>query len=146
MELYLYGWDVWSNGIKKFMVEKGIQLDLIYILEEVDVLQYMEHLGIEMVLVDLKCIFMSISGVQICENLFCYWEYIFIEVKLFFVCIVVIFGGELSGKFILVNKFVNIFNIISVWEYGCDYVFLYFGGDEIVLQYFDYDKIVLGYV
>lgn len=53
--------------------------------------------------------------------------------KSFFVRIVAIFGGESSGKFILVNKFVNIFNIISAWEYGRDYVFLYFGGDEIVL-------------
>lgn len=146
MESYSYGWDVWSNGIKKFMVEKGIQSDLIYISEEVDALQYMEYLGIETVLVDSKRIFMSISGAQIRENSFRYWEYIFIEVKSFFVRIVAIFGGESSGKFILVNKFVNIFNIISAWEYGRDYVFLYFGGDEIVLQYFDYDKIALGYV
>lgn len=29
MEPYPHGWDVWSNGIKKFMAEKGIQPDLI---------------------------------------------------------------------------------------------------------------------
>lgn len=146
MEFYLYGWDVWSYGICVFMSEKGIELNWIYILEEVDVLQYFEYLGIEMVFIDFKWIFMNISGGQICENLFCYWEYILMEVKLFFVWMVVIFGGELSGKLMLVNKFVNIFNIISVWEYGWDYVFLYFGGDEMVFQYLDYDKIVFGYV
>lgn len=36
----------------------------------------MEHLGIETVLVDLKRTFMSISGAQIRENPFRYWEYI----------------------------------------------------------------------
>ncbi|STE88653.1 transcriptional regulator [Escherichia coli] len=34
MEPYPHGWDVWSNGIKKFMAEKGIQPDLIYTSEE----------------------------------------------------------------------------------------------------------------
>ncbi len=46
MEPYPHGWDVWSNGIKKFMAEKGIQPDLIYTSEEADAPQYMEHLGI----------------------------------------------------------------------------------------------------
>ena len=52
MEPYPHGWDVWSNGIKKFMAEKGIQPDLIYTSEEADAPQYMEHLGIDTVLVD----------------------------------------------------------------------------------------------
>ncbi len=46
MEPYPHGWDVWSNGIKKFMAEKGIQPDLIYTSEEADAPQYMEHLAI----------------------------------------------------------------------------------------------------
>lgn len=75
MEPYPHGWDVWSNGIKKFMAEKGIQPDLIYTSEEADAPQYMEHLGIETVLVDPKRTFMSISGAQIRENPFRYWEY-----------------------------------------------------------------------
>lgn len=83
MEPYPHGWDVWSNGIKKFMAEKGIQPDLIYTSEEADAPQYMEHLGIETVLVDPKRTFMSISGAQIRENPFRYWEYIPTEVKPF---------------------------------------------------------------
>lgn len=98
MEPYPHGWDVWSNGIKKFMAEKGIQPDLIYTSEEADAPQYMEHLGIETVLVDPKRTFMSISGAQIRENPFRYWEYIPTEVKPFFVRTVAILGGESSGK------------------------------------------------
>ncbi len=58
----------------------------------------MEHLGIETVLVDPKRTFMSISGAQIRENPFRYWEYIPTEVKPFFVRTVAILGGESSGK------------------------------------------------
>lgn len=67
------------------MAEKGIQPDLIYTSEEADAPQYMEHLGIDTVLVDPKRTFMSISGAQIRENPFRYWEYIPTEVKPFFV-------------------------------------------------------------
>ncbi len=102
MEPYPHGWDVWSNGIKKFMAEKGIQPDLIYTSEEADAPQYMEHLGIETVLVDPKRTFMSISGAQIRENPFRYWEYIPTEVKPFFVRTVAILGGESSGKSTLI--------------------------------------------
>ena len=74
MEPYPHGWDVWSNGIKTFMQEKGIQPNWIYTSEESDAPQYLEHLGIETVLVDPKRTFMSISGGQIRENPFRYWE------------------------------------------------------------------------
>ena len=127
------------------MAEKGIQPDLIYTSEEADAPQYMEHLGIETVLVDPKRTFMSISGAQIRENPFRYWEYIPTEVKPFFVRTVAILGGESSGKSTLVNKLANIFNTTSAWEYGRDYVFSHLGGDEIALQYSDYDKIALGH-
>ena len=87
-----------ATASKKFMAEKGIQPDLIYTSEEADAPQYMEHLGIETVLVDPKRTFMSISGAQIRENPFRYWEYIPTEVKPFFVRTVAILGGESSGK------------------------------------------------
>lgn len=87
---------------------------------------------------------MSISGGQIRENPFRYWEYIPTEVKPFFVRTVAILGGESSGKSTLVNKLANIFNTTSAWEYGRDYVFSHLGGDEMALQYSDYDKIALG--
>ncbi len=74
-------------------------------------------------LVDPKRTFMSISGAQIRENPFRYWEYIPTEVKPFFVRTVAILGGESSGKSTLVNKLANIFNTTSAWEYGRDYVF-----------------------
>ncbi len=105
----------------------------------------MEHLGIDTVLVDPKRTFMSISGAQIRENPFRYWEYIPTEVKPFFVRTVAILGGESSGKSTPVNKLANIFNTTSAWEYGRDYVFSHLGGDEIALQYSDYDKIALGH-
>ncbi len=66
---------------------------------------------------------MNISGGQIRENPFRYWEYIPTEVKPFFVRTVAILGGESSGKSTLVNKLANIFNTTSAWEYGRDYVF-----------------------
>ena len=101
--------------------------------------------GSETVLVDRKRTFMSISGAQIRENPFRYWESIPTEVKPFFVRTVAILGGELSGKSTLVNKLANIFNTTSAWEYGRDYVSSHLGGDEIALQYSDYDKIALGH-
>ena len=88
---------------------------------------------------------MNISGGQIRENPFRYWEYIPTEVKPFFVRTVAILGGESSGKSTLVNKLANIFNTTSAWEYGRDYVFSHLGGDEMALQYSDYDKIALGH-
>ena len=88
---------------------------------------------------------MNISGAQIRENPFRYWDYIPTEVKPFFVRTVAILGGESSGKSTLVNKLANIFNTTSAWEYGRDYVFSHLGGDEMALQYSDYDKIALGH-
>ena len=123
MEPYPHGWDVWSNGIKAFMEEKGIAPNWIYTSEESDAPQFREHLGIETVLIDPKRTFMNISGAQIRENPFRYWDYIPTEVKPFFVRTVAILGGESSGKSTLVNKLANIFNTTSAWEYGRDYVF-----------------------
>ena len=77
MEPYPHGWDVWSHGIRAFMSEKGIEPNRIYTSEEADAPQYLEHLGIETVLIDPKRTFMNISGGQIRENPFRYWEYIF---------------------------------------------------------------------
>ncbi len=145
MEPYPHGWDVWSHGIRAFMSEKGIEPNRIYTSEEADAPQYLEHLGIETVLIDPKRTFMNISGGQIRENPFRYWEYIPTEVKPFFVRTVAILGGESSGKSTLVNKLANIFNTTSAWEYGRDYVFSHLGGDEMALQYSDYDKIALGH-
>lgn len=88
---------------------------------------------------------MNISGSQIRQAPFKYWEYIPTEVKPFFVRTVAILGGESSGKSTLVNKLANIFNTTSAWEYGRDYVFSHLGGDEMALQYSDYDKIALGH-
>ncbi|MFP1726437.1 multifunctional transcriptional regulator/nicotinamide-nucleotide adenylyltransferase/ribosylnicotinamide kinase NadR [Lonsdalea quercina] len=144
MEPYPHGWDVWSQGIKKFMAEKGIEANFVYTSEEQDAPQYAPHLGIDAVLVDPKRSFMNISGSQIRQNPFRYWEYIPTEVKPFFVRTVAILGGESSGKSTLVNKLSNIFNTTSAWEYGRDYVFSHLGGDEMALQYSDYDKIALG--
>ncbi|KAA5990511.1 AAA family ATPase, partial [Pantoea sp. M_5] len=72
---------------------------------------------------------MSISGAQIRQDPFRFWDYIPTEVKPFFVRTVAILGGESSGKSTLVNKLANIFNTTSAWEYGRDYVFSHLGGD-----------------
>ncbi len=86
---------------------------------------------------------MSISGSQIRQDPFRYWDYTPTEVKPFFMRTLAILGGESSGKSTLVNKLANIFNTTSAWEYGRDYVFSHLGGDEMALQYSDYDKIAL---
>ncbi|MFN6885842.1 multifunctional transcriptional regulator/nicotinamide-nucleotide adenylyltransferase/ribosylnicotinamide kinase NadR, partial [Proteus mirabilis] len=119
--------------------------DFIYTSEREDASQYEAFLGIETVLVDPERSFMNISGSQIRQAPFKYWEYIPTEVKPFFVRTVAILGGESSGKSTLVNKLANIFNTTSAWEYGRDYVFSHLGGDEMALQYSDYDKIALGH-
>ncbi|MNE33946.1 Trifunctional NAD biosynthesis/regulator protein NadR [compost metagenome] len=144
IEPYPHGWDVWSNGMKSFMEQKGIVPSFIYSSEELDAPRYREHLGIETILVDPERSFMNISGSQIRQDPFRYWDYIPTEVKPFFVRTVAILGGESSGKSTLVNKLANIFNTTSAWEYGRDYVFSHLGGDEMALQYSDYDKIALG--
>ncbi len=144
MEPYPHGWDVWSKGITDFMTQKGIVPNRVYTSEEQDAEQYSAHLGIETVLLDPQRSFMNISGEQIRQDPFRYWDYIPTEVKPFFVRTVAILGGESSGKSTLVNKLANIFNTTSAWEFGRDYVFSHLGGDEIALQYSDYDKIALG--
>ncbi|WP_239739150.1 multifunctional transcriptional regulator/nicotinamide-nucleotide adenylyltransferase/ribosylnicotinamide kinase NadR [Proteus penneri] len=140
-----HGWEMWSEGIKAFLHEKQITPDFIYTSEREDSEQYNSFLGIETVLIDPERSFMNISGSQIRQAPFKYWEYIPTEVKPFFVRTVAILGGESSGKSTLVNKLANIFNTTSAWEYGRDYVFSHLGGDEMALQYSDYDKIALGH-
>jgi HTH-type transcriptional repressor of NAD biosynthesis genes len=144
MEPYPHGWDVWSQGITAFMLQKGIHPNTIYSSEENDAPRYREHLGIDTVLIDPKRSFMKISGSQIRRDPFRYWDYIPTEVKPFFVRTVAVLGGESSGKSTLVNKLANIFNTTSAWEYGREYIFSHLGGDEMALQYSDYDKIALG--
>ncbi|MBC8944931.1 MULTISPECIES: multifunctional transcriptional regulator/nicotinamide-nucleotide adenylyltransferase/ribosylnicotinamide kinase NadR [Xenorhabdus] len=144
MEPYPHGWESWSQSTKRFMSTKGINPDYIYSSEAQDVPCYKEHFGIETILIDPQRSFMNISGSQIRQAPFHYWEYIPTEVKPFFVRTVAILGGESSGKSTLVNKLANMFNTTSAWEYGREYVFSHLGGDEMALQYSDYDKIALG--
>ncbi|PHM28218.1 multifunctional transcriptional regulator/nicotinamide-nucleotide adenylyltransferase/ribosylnicotinamide kinase NadR [Xenorhabdus budapestensis] len=145
MEPYPHGWEAWSQSTKRFMVTKGINPDYIYSSEAQDVSRYKAHFGIETILIDPQRSFMNISGSQIRQAPFHYWEYIPTEVKPFFVRTVAILGGESSGKSTLVNKLANMFNTTSAWEYGREYVFSHLGGDEMALQYSDYDKIALGH-
>ncbi|OTA21419.1 trifunctional nicotinamide-nucleotide adenylyltransferase/transcriptional regulator NadR [Xenorhabdus beddingii] len=145
MEPYPNGWEAWSKGMKAFMSTKGITPKYIYSSEAQDAARYKEHFNIETVLIDPQRSFMNISGSQIRQAPFRYWEYIPTEVKPFFVRTVAILGGESSGKSTLVNKLANMFNTTSAWEYGRDYVFSHLGGDEMALQYSDYDKIALGH-
>lgn len=130
--------------MKAFMEQKGIVPSFIYSSETQDAPRYREHLATETILIDPERSFMNISGSQIRQDPFRYWDYIPTEVKPFFVRTVAILGGESSGKSTLVNKLANIFNTTSAWEYGRDYVFSHLGGDEMALQYSDYDKIALG--
>ncbi|MEX0446368.1 multifunctional transcriptional regulator/nicotinamide-nucleotide adenylyltransferase/ribosylnicotinamide kinase NadR [Xenorhabdus sp. SGI246] len=145
MEPYPHGWESWSESTKRFMATKGINPDYIYSSEAQDVPCYKAHFGIETILIDPQRSFMNISGSQIRQAPFHYWEYIPTEVKPFFVRTVAILGGESSGKSTLVNKLANMFNTTSAWEYGREYVFSHLGGDEMALQYSDYDKIALGH-
>ncbi|MDC9587755.1 multifunctional transcriptional regulator/nicotinamide-nucleotide adenylyltransferase/ribosylnicotinamide kinase NadR [Xenorhabdus sp. XENO-10] len=145
MEPYPNGWEAWSKGVKSFLATKGINPEYIYSSESQDVSRYKEYFGIETVLIDPQRSFMNISGSQIRQAPFRYWEYIPTEVKPFFVRTVAILGGESSGKSTLVNKLANMFNTTSAWEYGRKYVFSHLGGDEMALQYSDYDKIALGH-
>jgi HTH-type transcriptional repressor of NAD biosynthesis genes len=144
IEPYPHGWDVWSAGVSAFLAEQGIVPDCVYTSEEPDAPMYQQYLGIPARVIDPHRSFMSISGSQIRQDPFRYWEYIPTEVKPFFVRTVAVLGGESSGKSTLVNKLANIFNTTSAWEYGRDYVFSHLGGDEMALQYSDYDKIALG--
>ncbi|OTA18305.1 trifunctional nicotinamide-nucleotide adenylyltransferase/transcriptional regulator NadR [Xenorhabdus vietnamensis] len=145
MEPYPNGWESWSKGVKSFLAAKGVNPEYIYSSELQDVPLYKEYFGIETVLIDPQRSFMNISGSQIRQAPFRYWEYIPTEVKPFFVRTVAILGGESSGKSTLVNKLANMFNTTSAWEYGREYVFSHLGGDEMALQYSDYDKIALGH-
>ena len=143
IEPYPHGWNVWSDGMKAFMEQKGIVPSFIYSSEAQDAPRYREHLGIETILVDPERSFMNISGNQIRRDPFRYWDYIPTEVKPFFVRTVAILGGESSGKSTLVNKLANIFNTTSAGNMAAITCFRT-GGDEMALQYSDYDKIALG--
>ncbi|CDG16494.1 multifunctional transcriptional regulator/nicotinamide-nucleotide adenylyltransferase/ribosylnicotinamide kinase NadR [Xenorhabdus doucetiae] len=145
LEPYPNGWEVWSKSVTSFLTAKSINPNYIYSSEVQDVPRYKEYFGIETVLIDPQRSFMNISGSQIRQAPFRYWEYIPTEVKPFFVRTVAILGGESSGKSTLVNKLANTFNTTSAWEYGREYVFSHLGGDERALQYSDYDKIALGH-
>ena len=78
--------------------------------------RYRESFGIETVLIDPERTFMNISGRQIRQAPFRYWDYIPTEVKPFFVRTVAVLGGESSGKSTLVNKLANMFNTTSAWN------------------------------
>ncbi|EPU3838019.1 multifunctional transcriptional regulator/nicotinamide-nucleotide adenylyltransferase/ribosylnicotinamide kinase NadR [Providencia stuartii] len=145
IEPYPHGWEVWSEGMKGFLKKHNIHPSFIYSGEANDAPRYKKYLGIETILIDPERTFMNISGNQIRQAPFRYWDYIPTEVKPFFVRKVAILGGESSGKSTLVNKLANIFNTTSAWEFGRDYVFSHLGGDEMALQYSDYDKIALGH-
>lgn len=145
IEPYPHGWEVWSDGMKGFLKKHNIHPSFIYSGEVNDVTRYKKHLGIETILIDPERTFMNISGNQIRQAPFRYWDYIPTEVKPFFVRKVAVLGGESSGKSTLVNKLANIFNTTSAWEFGRDYVFSHLGGNEMALQYSDYDKIALGH-
>ncbi|MDC9604274.1 multifunctional transcriptional regulator/nicotinamide-nucleotide adenylyltransferase/ribosylnicotinamide kinase NadR [Xenorhabdus griffiniae] len=145
MEPYPNGWEAWSQSVKSFLAAKSITPNYIYSSEAQDVPRYKEYFGVETVLIDPQRSFMNISGSQIRQAPFRYWEYIPTEVKPFFVRTVAILGGESSGKSTLVNKLANMFNTTSAWEYGREYVFSHLGSDEMALQYSDYDKIALGH-
>ncbi|MDI6936654.1 multifunctional transcriptional regulator/nicotinamide-nucleotide adenylyltransferase/ribosylnicotinamide kinase NadR, partial [Serratia sp. Se-PFBMAAmG] len=80
IEPYPHGWDVWSEGVKKFLSEQGIEPDCIYTSEEPDAAMYQQHLGISTVVIDPNRSFMNISGGQIRQDPFRYWEYIPTEV------------------------------------------------------------------
>jgi len=144
VEPYPHGWDIWSQEISAFMAEKQINAQRVYTSEQDDATMFERYLNIETIVVDAKRSFINISGHQIRQDPFRYWDYIPTEVKPFFVRKVALLGGESSGKSTLVNKLANIFNTTSAWEYGRDYVFSQLGGDEMALQYSDYDKIALG--
>lgn len=131
--------------MKGFLKKHNIHPSFIYSGEANDAPRYKKYLGIETILIDPERTFMNISGNQIRQAPFRYWDYIPTEVKPFFVRKVAILGGESSGKSTLVNKLANIFNTTSAWEFGRDYVFSHLGGDEMALQYSDYDKIALGH-
>ncbi len=92
MEPYPHGWDIWSEGIKKYMLEKGINADLVYTSEVEDVCQFRTWFDIDTVVIDPARSFMKISGERIRQNPFHYWEYIPTEVKPFFVRKVAILG------------------------------------------------------
>ncbi|EKT53618.1 multifunctional transcriptional regulator/nicotinamide-nucleotide adenylyltransferase/ribosylnicotinamide kinase NadR [Providencia sneebia] len=145
IEPYPHGWEVWSEGMKGFLEKHNIHPSFIYSGEANDAPRYKKYLGVETILIDPERTFMNISGNQIRQAPFRYWEYIPTEVKPFFVRKVAILGGESSGKSTLVNKLANIFNTTSAWEFGHDYVFSHLGGNEMALQYSDYDKIALGH-
>lgn len=142
---YPNGWSAWSASINAFMNSQGITPDVVYTNERDDAPLYQQWFGVQTQLIDPERSFMKISGTQIRQDPFRYWEYIPTEVKPFFVRTVAILGGESSGKSTLVNKLANIFNTTSAWEYGRDYVSLHLGGSEMALQYSDYDKIALGH-
>lgn len=145
MTPYPDGWQVWSQGIKSFMEEQGIVADRIYTSERDDAPLFEQYLGLKPVIIDAERNFISISGKQIRQDPFRYWEFIPTEVKPFFVRKIVLLGGESSGKSTLVNKLANMFNTTSAWEYGREYVFSQLGGNELALQYSDYGRIALGH-
>lgn len=144
IEPYPIGWKKWSKKIKIFMSINKIKPNVIFTNEKQDIKHYNNYLSLKSILIDSKRSFINISGTQIRQNPFKYWQYIPKEVKPFFVRKVSIIGGESSGKSILINKLSNIFNTTSAWEFGRKYIFSHLGGDEKALQYSDYYQIALG--
>ncbi|AFP85103.1 multifunctional transcriptional regulator/nicotinamide-nucleotide adenylyltransferase/ribosylnicotinamide kinase NadR [secondary endosymbiont of Ctenarytaina eucalypti] len=140
-----HGWAIWSQRVKSFLVEKGIEANVIYSSRQQELVNYREHLGLKTVIIDPDRLFIPISGEKIRHNPYRYWKYIPAAVKPFFVRTVALIGGESSGKSTIVSKLASLFNTTSAWEYGRHYVFTYLGGDNMALQYSDYDKIALGH-
>lgn len=80
-----------------------------------------ERLGIKHVMIDKARSVVPVSGTQIREQPFKYWNFIPDNVKPYFVKRIVLTGPESTGKTTMAQKLAEYFKTVWVEEYGRDY-------------------------
>lgn len=150
---YPNGWEEWSNLVKNNISEdKRIGKDfnwedvVFYGSEMQDVINYKKHFKCKDVYIfDSYRLTNNISASKVRNNVSKYWDYLPRASKELLCPVIVLAGGESSGKTFLTDKLGNYFSTTTVWEYGRNFTELELGGDESALQYSDYQTICNGH-
>jgi HTH-type transcriptional repressor of NAD biosynthesis genes len=106
-------WKIWHDSVYKYVPE----LDAVFASEDY-VYPFAKALGVEAVMVDKNRDKFPVSGTDIRQDPFSFWDYIPNPVKEQYRLKVCIVGPESSGKSTLLNELSNHYNAPSVAEYG----------------------------
>lgn len=150
---YPHGWLPWSKLVVDAVEShRNVPVDLdwnsnVYFFssEPQDAEGYLQYFGAKTILIDPDRAEVNISATMVRNDPAKYWDYLPRASREALAPVVVIAGGESSGKTFMTEKLGNYFGTTTVWEFGRSYCDLELGGDESALQFSDYGVIANGH-